>query len=485
VAVGDRGEKLRRVVFISHANPQDNDFTVWLGTRLATAGYEVWSDLTRLIGGEETWQDIDETIRQRCATVILVLSREGVKKPGLRSELAIADAVARKLSRPEFLLPVKIDDLPFDEVPPQVMPRNIIDFSHGWAAALERVLKALERDKIPRAGSDSAATLDQWVRSRTAQGKVLAPTTETLQSNWFPMLAVPERLNFFEIRRPLKSPLEVHALAKEVSWPAAGYLRLLVGFANLGDFEAELRERTPIRTAYSVGLEEFLAGRSKDGPYIEIREARKLVTNLMRQAWEKTAKARGFEEYRDADGASVWWVPNGLLSDNIGRFLRPDGRRGWRQLVGRDNTRDIYWHFGVRAWANVLAPRRLIFKPHVVFSRDGRTPLGMRQRRAVCKYWFNAKWRDLILAYAAFLADGCSEFTLAVGTSAGIRVEARPMTFDAPVSLLVDDVRTQSPTEEGDENDFDGLDRESDPFFRSDELESESDNSDNDGGEDL
>ena len=31
----------RRIVFISHSNPEDNDFTTWLAARLALAGYEV------------------------------------------------------------------------------------------------------------------------------------------------------------------------------------------------------------------------------------------------------------------------------------------------------------------------------------------------------------------------------------------------------------------------------------------------------------
>ena len=43
----------RKVVFISHANPEDNAITAWYGARLAGAGYEVWTDLTRLLGGEE------------------------------------------------------------------------------------------------------------------------------------------------------------------------------------------------------------------------------------------------------------------------------------------------------------------------------------------------------------------------------------------------------------------------------------------------
>jgi hypothetical protein len=463
---------MRKVTFISHANPQDNDFTIWLGTRLTTAGYEVWSDLTRLIGGEETWQDIDDAIRHQAAAVILVLSRDGVKKQGLRNELAVADAVARKIGRPEFLLPVKIDDLPFDEMPPQVMPRNIIDFSGGWADGLELVLRALDRDGVSRRQSAPAEALDQWVKSRTAQGKTLAPISEPLVSNWFPILAMPERINFFEVLRPLGSPSEIQNLADEVSWPAAAYLRLLVGFADLDDFREELKDRAPLRTVYSVGLTDFLAGTATDGPYIALRPARNLVTNLVRQAWEGAARARGLESYTDARGSTVLWVPRGLLPGDIGRFRRANGRRGWRKLVGRDNTRNLYWHFAVRGVPNLLSPTRLVFKPHVVFSRDGRTPLGMRQRRAVCKTWFNARWRDLILAFGAFMAEDGDDLTLPTGSTGGIRVAARPMSFDAPVSLLLDEDKVPRESEEGDEDDFDGVDRENDPaFLVPDEIE--------------
>jgi hypothetical protein len=42
-------------VFVSHANPQQNDFARWLSAELANVGYEVWSDVTKLIGGEIFW----------------------------------------------------------------------------------------------------------------------------------------------------------------------------------------------------------------------------------------------------------------------------------------------------------------------------------------------------------------------------------------------------------------------------------------------
>ena len=42
----------RDSIFISHANPEDNEFTVWLGARLTATGYEVWADVLRLRGGQ-------------------------------------------------------------------------------------------------------------------------------------------------------------------------------------------------------------------------------------------------------------------------------------------------------------------------------------------------------------------------------------------------------------------------------------------------
>ena len=40
-------------MFISHAAPEDNAFTLWLGAKLAAMGYEVWADVLRLRGGDD------------------------------------------------------------------------------------------------------------------------------------------------------------------------------------------------------------------------------------------------------------------------------------------------------------------------------------------------------------------------------------------------------------------------------------------------
>ena len=61
-------------MLLSHANPEDNEFTLWLALQLANGGYRVWCDLTKLLGGEVFWDDIEEVIKTRAVKVLYVLS---------------------------------------------------------------------------------------------------------------------------------------------------------------------------------------------------------------------------------------------------------------------------------------------------------------------------------------------------------------------------------------------------------------------------
>ena len=42
---------LRKLVFISHVGPEDDELTRWLCGRLTAHGYRVWADLEQLLGG--------------------------------------------------------------------------------------------------------------------------------------------------------------------------------------------------------------------------------------------------------------------------------------------------------------------------------------------------------------------------------------------------------------------------------------------------
>ncbi len=87
------------MVFVSHANPEDNDFSQWLSLQLAKEGYPVWCDLTSLLGGEDFWSDIEDAIRYGTSKFLYVLSRDSNQKTGPLQELALALAVALRWTR--------------------------------------------------------------------------------------------------------------------------------------------------------------------------------------------------------------------------------------------------------------------------------------------------------------------------------------------------------------------------------------------------
>ena len=52
----------RDTIFISHSTPQDNEFSIWIASRLELLGYKVWVDKNGLLGGERFWPTIQKAI---------------------------------------------------------------------------------------------------------------------------------------------------------------------------------------------------------------------------------------------------------------------------------------------------------------------------------------------------------------------------------------------------------------------------------------
>src|SRR5205823_713678 len=96
----------RDLVFISHANPEDNAFATWLTLRLTREGYRVWCDVANLMGGDDFWRDIETAIRHHTRKFIFVTSRSSNQKQGTLQELAVAAGLARQLNDTGLIVPV-------------------------------------------------------------------------------------------------------------------------------------------------------------------------------------------------------------------------------------------------------------------------------------------------------------------------------------------------------------------------------------------
>jgi hypothetical protein len=88
----------REALFISHATPEANAFTRWLGAKLAAMGCEVWADVMRLHGGSDWARELEEVLRQRTIKMLLVYTPVGLAKQGVRNEIEIGAQLARTLN---------------------------------------------------------------------------------------------------------------------------------------------------------------------------------------------------------------------------------------------------------------------------------------------------------------------------------------------------------------------------------------------------
>ena len=108
---------MKDIIFISHATPSDNTFAVWLATKLELCGYKVWVDVNNLSPSVDFWNTNDQTNRTEEIKFIFVASRASIdpNRDGVQKELAVADKVRRQT--PNFIIPVRIDNISFSEFP--------------------------------------------------------------------------------------------------------------------------------------------------------------------------------------------------------------------------------------------------------------------------------------------------------------------------------------------------------------------------------
>lgn len=447
----------RQTVFICHANPEDNDFTSWLGSRLANAGYDVWADILSLVGGEMISPAIGDVIRERAAIVIVALSRASHRKEGVLNEVAIASTVERKLGLTGFVLPVVLDDLQMSEFPDELVRRLSIDFSRDWADGLSEVLTALDEAKTPRFEDRKDAATSTWRALKTRGSALRTDKPDLLLSNWFKLGQMPDRIHF---SRFLPSS-DIEGAFKQFQSPAHRHHRLAISFANAGALSSGV-PNIGLEDAYEVDLDDFLAGHRVEGvPQIRRYDARNIVVALLNSAWGRFAQSRGLLRREFVSGDS-WFVPLGLFEKDRGLFVDGAGETHWRQLAGHSEARGVRWHFAVSARATIAEPSYLTLRSHVVFTEDDETPVEGRRahqlRRSFCKNWWNPRWRDLLLAFVARMASEADHVELRLSPNAAVSLSTTPMRFGTTAWVDDDDSLPASEEAVFEDYGYDGFD---------------------------
>ena len=438
--------KLRKLIFISHANPEDNDFTIWLGVRLASAGYEVWSDLTQFIGGEVFWNDVEEAIRSHAIKFLSVLSPAATAKRGFMKELSVADAVEGSQKLGDFIIPLRIGDIPYADIPIQIHNKIAIDFTGGWHLGLARLLEKLEKDRAARRKGSVESELSDWARGFLHLGEGVAKEDEQVMSNWLPVLDLPSTIRTASFSL---TPKNIEPLQQQ--WPCRLVDRRVISFARAPDFDpptgmSNLRHEGEIETTtfLNTGLSSL--------PQLSYQDRANILTDLLRQGWEQFASSRGFSEFALANDRLCWFIPKTQEKIEQVRFKDVLGKSGRRALLGESKKLRAFWHLAMELAPSVGRKNRYTLLTHIVFTSDGVNPKGdanhmHRLRRSFCKMWWQDRWRDLISAYLAKLSMGEPLLSIPVAPSRSIALGTIPLTYMSPVKT-VEKANAQSAVEE-------------------------------------
>jgi hypothetical protein len=427
----------RDTIFISHATPDDNEFVRWLGTRLTGHGYRVWADLFDLKGGTPFWTTIEDAIRTRAIKVLFVVSHKSVdpNRSGVRNELSVADTIKKLIKDPGFIIPVKIDDTGFGDLPIQIHQLNAIDFAQGWGAKLLELLKTLEDARVPQSRNPNEG-FEIW-RNVTAHAATLVESaSERVVSNLMPVEGLPKSIGFYEYDGDKD---KVAAAIRNTGLPFAPFNRLIISFAGAEAFQESLPPAFRLKVRAHVPFETFLAGGAKDVTAPAGNDARNIATSLLRQHIERHLVARGLKRFETASSSSFYF-PSGLAPNDKISFVAASGRKTPKNVVGRSDKYKVNWHLAMKVNI-VLGPPALVrLKPYICFSEDGQNAINdpkrtARIRKSFCRNWWNPQWRQLQEAFCTFLAKEKPSIEIGLDGQESLVLASRPIELVAARSM--------------------------------------------------
>ena len=424
--------KGRTKVFISKATPGDDPFTLWLAPRLEAEGYEVFADILGLRPGDGWRLKITNTLQDEAAKMLLCCSDETLQRNGVIEEIEIAKDLSEKLQDRNFIVPLKIK--PFRKVF-GIGSLQYIDFEKGWADGLAKLLTFLKEEAVPT--SCPPRVQPDWAAYLKRRSVSLKRVPETLTSNWLRVVSAPDTINLVS---PIGSiPKRAwKELAETAGFPLVPHGEGFLTFGSASDFNQHSDRFGSFQLVASVAFEEFQNTGWKEHR-IESIEAKKVLMNLFRQAWELHCRDQEFI-CRPFANRTAFFV--GEKKVRISRRI-PWGRQGQRRSsMLRNIARKKVWEYGVSAQPSFFPFPHFRLKGGVLFSEaNGKEKAAAiedhkkqhRLRRSVCSGWRNKAWHGRLMAFIELLAGDSPYVSLPVGMGQFILLDAMPLQATSPV----------------------------------------------------
>ena len=423
----------RAKLFLSKATPGDDAFALWLAPRLEAEGYAVFADILSLSPADGWRLKITDTLQDEAIKMLLCCSDETLKREGVIEEIEIAKDLVRSLKDDRFLVPLKMKR--FKKIF-GIGSLQYIDFERSWAEGLTQLLKFLDDEGVPK--SKTPNIQPTWADYQKRQAVEVSKEPEVLTSNWLRVIAVPDCVNLIKPKGSISKRIS-DAIASDAPFPLVPYADGFFTFAECIDFCDAFPEAGSFEKGASVGYEEFSSeGNTELG--IAQADARRVLMNLFRQAWELHLRKCGFLQHAFSNGTAS------IVSEGKAKIKQRIkwGRQGQRRnSMLRNVSKGKVWEYGVSALPSLFPFPHYRLKGRVLFSEARGPKQGPviddhktqhRLRRSVCSGWRNKAWHGRLMAFMELLAGESPYVSLPVGNGQFITLDGMPIQVTAPIS---------------------------------------------------
>ncbi len=287
--------------------------------------------------------------------------------------------------------------------------------------------------KIPQR---SGRPIADWLTAQSLGSTRLVQQPERLISNWLLVSKLPEFVYYCEPSTTFS--VEYFQDRTKHNWPVVPFNDGVLTFAT-PDKHGFLLPEVPSKIVSQLSVNEFL---ESGWPDLEIApfEARRQFSDLSNQAFEDFLRGRGLTQYEASGGRLTWWGNIRTVPKTQIRY-GSTWQKGRRQIIGVSAKRNVHWHYGVNVQVRTAPVRHVRLSARIIFSENGLDAIGdvkrmQRLRRSFAKSWRNARWRDMMLAFLWWLAEGRSEIALQVSEGDQMILALPTVGFECPVSVL-------------------------------------------------
>lgn len=413
---------MRNKIFISHATPEDNDFTIWLASRLELLGYEVWIDKNGLVGGEKFWETIDGVIRNEGIKFLLVYSKNifqkdnygnpiaGKLKDGVYKEFSFAESIGKQNNINDFIIMMNIDASNYnlfigaDRL-------NQIPFYENWANGFKQLEKKLQKDNVLKTKQETKTDFGSWYEQQFVSNNGITSKSELYYTNWWTINKLPDYLFLYQFQ----SLEQASIIAKQFSdYPISKITNYLSSFEERKEFAINQDGNSftiKPQNIFKIKVTDVLIG-FESSSFPTHRDSENHFKKLLKEVFHKIMKNRGMFWYEMSNKRLAYYYTPANLNSFKTKFqypFRKNNKFKTKNLLGKHKSIGK-WHYAVSVKPILSPVLAFSLKSHITFTTDGFNVLKNEknetdsnkihsQRRAKGKRMFNEEWRDLFLAF--------------------------------------------------------------------------------------